>query len=179
MSSQQMPCTMLTVSQDHISTAWHQDAVCARRLFESALSAGGIVKVLRIPNGKAISNARIKTKGDVASKALGKWQHVISGLSLLMPGRQLTYQQCFGWCVARREAVSGTEQQPTHLAQSCCFKGLTMQALTQQCSCKVRWHKSSVALCTAFTLYADCNCHCTSCDLSLSAEGKASEAGPC
>jgi len=63
---------MLTVRQDHISTVWHQDAVCPCRLFESALSAGGIVKLLRIPNGKAISNARIKTKGDVASKALGK-----------------------------------------------------------------------------------------------------------
>ncbi|KAL0025277.1 hypothetical protein WJX77_012575 [Trebouxia sp. C0004] len=42
---------------------------CSLRLFESALSAGGIVKVLRIPNGKAISNARIKTKGDVANAA--------------------------------------------------------------------------------------------------------------
>lgn len=63
---------MLTVRQNHISTAWRQDAVCPCRLFENALSAGGIVKVLRIPNGKAISNARIKTKGDVASKALGK-----------------------------------------------------------------------------------------------------------
>ncbi len=54
------------------SKALCQDAVCPCRLFESALSAGGMVKVLRIPNGKAISNARIKTKGDVASKALGK-----------------------------------------------------------------------------------------------------------
>ena len=40
------------------------------RLFEMALSEGGIVKMLRIPNGKAISNARIKTQGDVASKTL-------------------------------------------------------------------------------------------------------------
>lgn len=39
------------------------------RLFEMALSEGGIVKMLRIPNGKAISNARIKTQGDVASEA--------------------------------------------------------------------------------------------------------------
>lgn len=39
------------------------------RLFEMALSEGGIVKMLRIPNGKAISNARIKTKGDVANEA--------------------------------------------------------------------------------------------------------------
>ena len=54
------------------SNVLHQDAVCPYRLFESALSAGGLVKVLRIPNGKAISNARIKTKGDVASKTLGK-----------------------------------------------------------------------------------------------------------
>lgn len=38
------------------------------RLFESG-TAGGIVKALRIPNGKAISNARIKTKGDVASRS--------------------------------------------------------------------------------------------------------------
>ena len=38
------------------------------RLFEEALSADGIVKVLRVANGKAISNARIKTKGDVASE---------------------------------------------------------------------------------------------------------------
>ena len=30
------------------------------------------MKVLRIPSGNAISNARIKTKGDVASKALDK-----------------------------------------------------------------------------------------------------------
>ena len=40
------------------------------RLFEGAIAAGGIVKAIRIPNGKAISNARIKTKGDVASEAL-------------------------------------------------------------------------------------------------------------
>lgn len=39
------------------------------RLFEGAIAAGGIVKALRIPNGKAISNARIKTKGDVASES--------------------------------------------------------------------------------------------------------------
>ncbi|KAL3133042.1 hypothetical protein ABBQ38_006948 [Trebouxia sp. C0009 RCD-2024] len=39
------------------------------RLFEGAIAAGGIVKALRIPNGKAISNARIKTKGDVANEA--------------------------------------------------------------------------------------------------------------
>jgi len=62
----------LTVRQNQISTVLHHNAVSPCRLFESALSAGGIVKVLRIPNGKAISNARIKTKGDLASKALGK-----------------------------------------------------------------------------------------------------------
>lgn len=42
---------------------------CNFRLFQEALSAGGVVKVLRVPNGKAISNARIKTKGDVANEA--------------------------------------------------------------------------------------------------------------
>ena len=38
------------------------------RLFESGTAAGGIVKALCIPNGKTVSNARIKTKGDVASR---------------------------------------------------------------------------------------------------------------
>lgn len=92
---------------DHISTAWHQDAVCPCRLFESAMSAGGIVKLLRIPNGKAISNARIKTKGGVASKAVGKWQRAISGLSLLCARQDLTYQQWFAWCV-RAAALGGS-----------------------------------------------------------------------
>ena len=44
-------------------------ALTTCRLFESGTAAGGIVKALCIPNGKAISNARIKTKGDVASRA--------------------------------------------------------------------------------------------------------------
>jgi hypothetical protein len=40
------------------------DAV--RRVFTAALDKGGIIKALRIPDGKRISNARVKPKGDIA-----------------------------------------------------------------------------------------------------------------
>lgn len=36
------------------------------RVFSSALEEGGMVKAVRIPDGKRISNARVKPKGDIA-----------------------------------------------------------------------------------------------------------------
>lgn len=39
------------------------------RVFQTAAAAGGTVKALRIPNGKRLSNARLKAKGDVAGLA--------------------------------------------------------------------------------------------------------------
>ncbi|CAL8467107.1 g6643 [Coccomyxa elongata] len=40
------------------------------RVFSSALEAGGIVKAMRVPDGKRISNARLKPKGDISGKAV-------------------------------------------------------------------------------------------------------------
>ncbi|KAK9807183.1 hypothetical protein WJX73_004912 [Symbiochloris irregularis] len=44
-------------------------ADCSFRVFSSAAAAGGIIKALRIPDGKRLSNARVKPKGDVAEQA--------------------------------------------------------------------------------------------------------------
>lgn len=38
------------------------------RVFAGAAASGGIVKGMRIPDGKAISNARVKPKGDISSE---------------------------------------------------------------------------------------------------------------
>jgi hypothetical protein len=45
-------------------------AGCGFRVFESALSSGGVVKAIRVPDGKRISNSRLKPpKGDVVAEA--------------------------------------------------------------------------------------------------------------
>jgi hypothetical protein len=41
------------------------------RVFAGAVASGGIVKGMRVPDGKAISNARVKPKGDVSSESFG------------------------------------------------------------------------------------------------------------
>lgn len=38
------------------------------RVFSSAIASGGVVKAMRIPQGKQISNARIKPKGDISGE---------------------------------------------------------------------------------------------------------------
>lgn len=43
---------------------------CSFRVFASALQDGGVVKVIRIPEGKRISNSRIKPKGDIHNEAV-------------------------------------------------------------------------------------------------------------
>lgn len=44
---------------------------CGFRVFEAALSAGGVVKAIRVPDGKRISNSRLKApKGDVVAEAV-------------------------------------------------------------------------------------------------------------
>ncbi len=44
------------------------------RVFAGAIAAGGIVKAVRVPDGKRISNSRIKPKGDVANEAVAGGQ---------------------------------------------------------------------------------------------------------
>ena len=41
-----------------------------RRVFAGAVEAGGTVRAIRVPDGKRISNSRIKPKGDVANEAV-------------------------------------------------------------------------------------------------------------
>ncbi len=61
-------------------------AGCGFRVFESALSAGGVVKAIRVPEGKRISNSRLKPpKGDVVAEAIAA-----GGLA----ERQLCVQAC-------------------------------------------------------------------------------------
>jgi aspartyl-tRNA synthetase len=44
---------------------------CGFRVFEAALSCGGVVKAIRVPEGKRISNSRLKApKGDVVAEAV-------------------------------------------------------------------------------------------------------------
>lgn len=38
------------------------------RLWQGALEQGGIVKLVRVPDGQRLSNARLKSKGDIASE---------------------------------------------------------------------------------------------------------------
>lgn len=46
-------------------------AGCGFRVFEAALSSGGVVKAIRVPDGKRISNSRLKApKGDVVAEAM-------------------------------------------------------------------------------------------------------------
>ena len=40
------------------------------RVFSSAVASGGVVKAICISDGKQISNARIKPKGDISGKHL-------------------------------------------------------------------------------------------------------------
>lgn len=49
--------------------------VCAHRVFASAVAEGGVVKAIRVPDGKRLSNSRLKPKGDVANEAVagGGW----------------------------------------------------------------------------------------------------------
>lgn len=51
---------------------WSAQAVrgCGFRVFAGALDAGGTVRCITVPNGKAISNSRIKPKGDISNEAL-------------------------------------------------------------------------------------------------------------
>lgn len=48
------------------STRKRLTGVLCGRVFSGAIAAGGVVKVLRVPDGSSISNSRIKPKGDIA-----------------------------------------------------------------------------------------------------------------
>lgn len=39
-------------------------------MFSGAVAGGGCVKAIRVPDGKRISNTRIKPKGDIANEAV-------------------------------------------------------------------------------------------------------------
>ncbi|GIL93066.1 hypothetical protein Vretimale_19099 [Volvox reticuliferus] len=43
---------------------------CGFKVFSGAVAAGGVVKAIRVPDGKRISNTRIKPKGDIANEAV-------------------------------------------------------------------------------------------------------------
>ena len=42
----------------------------SNRVFSAAVEDGGVVRAIRVPEGKRISNSRIKPKGDVANEAV-------------------------------------------------------------------------------------------------------------
>lgn len=46
------------------------DGLGGRRVFAGAVADGGVVKAIRVPDGKRISNSRIKPKGDIANEAV-------------------------------------------------------------------------------------------------------------
>jgi aspartyl-tRNA synthetase len=64
---------------------------CGFRVFESALSSGGVVKAIRVPEGKRISNSRLKApKGDVVAEAMAAGedhQHLGPCAALSLPPR--------------------------------------------------------------------------------------------
>ncbi|GLC42021.1 hypothetical protein PLESTF_000111700 [Pleodorina starrii] len=43
---------------------------CGFKVFAGAVADGGVVKAIRVPDGKRISNTRIKPKGDIANEAV-------------------------------------------------------------------------------------------------------------
>ncbi|GIL66265.1 hypothetical protein Vafri_19876 [Volvox africanus] len=43
---------------------------CGFKVFSGAVDGGGVVKAIRVPDGKRISNTRIKPKGDIANEAV-------------------------------------------------------------------------------------------------------------
>lgn len=45
-------------------------AGCGFKVFASAIEAGGLVKAIVVPDGKRLSNSRIKPKGDVCNEAV-------------------------------------------------------------------------------------------------------------
>ncbi|PNW78813.1 hypothetical protein CHLRE_09g390986v5 [Chlamydomonas reinhardtii] len=45
-------------------------AGCGFKVFAGAVADGGVVKAIRVPDGKRISNTRIKPKGDIANEAV-------------------------------------------------------------------------------------------------------------
>ncbi|KAG2453188.1 hypothetical protein HYH02_002512 [Chlamydomonas schloesseri] len=45
-------------------------AGCGFKVFAGAVAEGGVVKAIRVPDGKRISNTRIKPKGDIANEAV-------------------------------------------------------------------------------------------------------------
>ncbi|KAG2485593.1 hypothetical protein HYH03_015657 [Edaphochlamys debaryana] len=43
---------------------------CGFKVFSGAVASGGVVKAIRVPDGKRVSNSRVKPKGDVANEAV-------------------------------------------------------------------------------------------------------------
>jgi hypothetical protein len=54
-------------------------------VFEAALSSGGVVKAIRVPDGKRISNSRLKApKGDVVAEAMAAGEVKQEGCGVIM-----------------------------------------------------------------------------------------------
>jgi len=61
-------------------------AGCGFRVFAGAVANGGCVKCCRVPNGKRISNSRIKPKGDIANEAVKAGSPGVAFLRVLEDG---------------------------------------------------------------------------------------------
>eukprot|EP00873_Tetraselmis_striata_P022037 jgi/Tetstr1/442301/TSEL_030442.t1 len=61
-------------------------AGCGFRVFSGAVADGGSVKCCRIPDGKRISNSRIKPKGDIAAEAVKAGSPGVAFLRVLEDG---------------------------------------------------------------------------------------------
>ena len=67
-------------SQKNVDSCSLPMSTCAIRVFSSALEGEGIVKAMRVPDGKRISNSRLKPKGDISgapSDDEGVCQHTL------------------------------------------------------------------------------------------------------
>ena len=51
-------------------------AECGFKVFAGAVADGGSVKCIRVPEGKRISNTRIKPRGDIANEAVAAGRRV-------------------------------------------------------------------------------------------------------
>jgi hypothetical protein len=82
-------------------------------VFAGAVAEGGCVKAIRVPEGKRLSNSRLKPKGDVANEAVAagtcardeRARHGRLGRSSLAgtagaaEAGQLARPACAAWCV--------------------------------------------------------------------------------
>ncbi|GFR47627.1 hypothetical protein Agub_g9366 [Astrephomene gubernaculifera] len=77
---------------------------CGFKVFSSAVSEGGVVKAIRVPDGSRISNSRVKPRGDIANEA------VAAGAAGLVPLR-IAPDGSLDAGKAVREGLSGAQVQ--------------------------------------------------------------------